>query len=78
MKKPNILITCLAAEYIRVRMGLPCLATIRHPAATAESWRRLGWCPDLRQFWEQPLLWDRHLQEIVGETGCSLYPDETW
>jgi hypothetical protein len=61
IKDPHL---CLASEFAHRSIGADCVVTVRHPAATVESWTRLGWNPDLRQFWRQPLLWDRYLSGL--------------
>ena len=71
VKDPHL---CLASEHVHRAMGAPCLVTIRHPLATAESWTRLGWNPDLRQFWRQTALWERHLRGLPQPDQDFLSP----
>ena len=73
VKDPHL---CLASEFAHRALGMACLVTIRHPAATVESWKRLGWNPDLRQFWRQPLLWETHLQSLPRAEPERLSPLE--
>ena len=77
VKDPHL---CLAAEYLHHDMGIPCLVIVRHPAATVESRVRLGWIPDVRQFWQQPALRERYLKGLLPPNPADLSPvkQATW
>ncbi|MDH3222271.1 MAG: sulfotransferase [Gemmatimonadota bacterium] len=64
-------IGCLLTEFLARRFSMRPVVMIRHPAAFASSYKRLGWAPQLHALREQPALVSRYFAEshLLQETG---------
>jgi Sulfotransferase family len=60
-------IAVFSAEWIARRYGASVVLTVRHPAAVAASFKRLGWEPRFQLFLEQPRLLEAFLTPYVDE-----------
>lgn len=64
IKDPMAVLSC---EWLANRFDMNVLVTIRHPAAVASSFKRLGWHYDFAQFLQQPLLMRDYLEPFKTE-----------
>ncbi len=64
-------IGCLLTEFLARRFSMRPVVMIRHPAAFASSYKRLGWTPQLQALRQQPGLVDRYFADsrLLRETG---------
>ena len=60
-------IAVFSAEWIERRFGADVVLTIRHPAAVAASFKRLGWAPRFAFLAEQPQLLETTLEPFADE-----------
>jgi hypothetical protein len=64
VKEPH---AAFSAEWFVRRLGCDCVVTVRHPAAVASSWKRLGWTFDFTHLLDQPLLMRERLEPFRTE-----------
>jgi hypothetical protein len=69
VKEPNAV---FSAEWFARRLGSDVVITVRHPAAVAASWKRLGWSFGFESLLAQPLLMRDHLRPYARELEASL------
>jgi hypothetical protein len=60
-------IAVFSAEWLARRYGAAVVLTVRHPAAVAGSFKRLGWQPRFQLFLEQPRLLETLLAPFADE-----------
>jgi hypothetical protein len=68
VKEPNAV---FSAEWFARRFRSDVVITVRHPAAVAASWKRLGWSFGFESLLAQPLLMRDHLRGYERELETS-------